>query len=145
MQISFLSHQTIFLDRHNKTKLELAFCFLLLRLSMKKIKFIVKCYCLTVLISLNFNETKKNCFIYIALAKHFWVIKLEEFKGHQKYFAIYLRKSWKPHEIIATVWRLFTNVPTVGKNLVRALYRLIYLRFCDSIDQWKNTVQQRSY
>ena len=30
---------------------------------------------------------KKTCFIYIALAKHFWVIKLEEFKIDQKYFA----------------------------------------------------------
>ena len=30
---------------------------------------------------------KLNFFIYIALAKHCWVIKLGEFKSDQKYFA----------------------------------------------------------
>ena len=34
-----------------------------------------------------FNETKKiNSFIYIALAKHCWGIKLGEFENDQKYF-----------------------------------------------------------
>ena len=44
---------------------------------------------LTVIISLYFNKTKKklNGFIYIALAKHCWVIKLGKFKSDQKYFA----------------------------------------------------------
>ena len=44
---------------------------------------------LTVITSLYFNETKKkiNYFIYIALAKHYSVIKLGEFKSDQKYFA----------------------------------------------------------
>ena len=44
---------------------------------------------LTVRISLYFNETKKiiNCVIYIALAKHSWLIKLGECKRDQKYFA----------------------------------------------------------
>ena len=31
----------------------------------------------------------------------------------------------------------------VGEDLLRALYRLFYLQFCNSSDQWKNTVQQR--
>ena len=37
---------------------------------------------LTVIISLYFNETKKklNCLIYIALAKHCWVIKKSDLK-----------------------------------------------------------------
>ena len=30
---------------------------------------------------------KLNCFIYIALAKYCWIIKLAEFKIDQKYFA----------------------------------------------------------
>ena len=40
---------------------------------------------ITVIISLYFNKTKKqiNCFIYIALGKHCWVIKLGEFKSDQ--------------------------------------------------------------
>ena len=29
---------------------------------------------------------KLNCVIYIGPAKYFWVIKLEEFESHQKYF-----------------------------------------------------------
>ena len=33
-----------------------------------------------------------------------------------------------------------TNVSIVGDDLVRAFYRLFYLQFCDSGDQWKNTV-----
>ena len=33
-----------------------------------------------------------------------------------------------------------TNVPIVGKDFLRAFYRLFYLQFCDSNDQWKNTV-----
>ena len=37
-------------------------------------------------ISLYFNETK-NWFIYIAIAKHCWVIKFGELKRDQKYFA----------------------------------------------------------
>ena len=28
----------------------------------------------------------------------------------------------------------------VGKDLLRVFYRLFYLQFCDSSDQWKNTV-----
>ena len=40
---------------------------------MKKIKFGTV---LTVIIFLYFNETKKKCFVYIAYAKHCWVIKL---------------------------------------------------------------------
>ena len=41
---------------------------------------------LTVIISLYLNKTKKrlNCFIYIALAKHYWAIKLREFKSDKK-------------------------------------------------------------
>ena len=59
---------------------------------MEKIKFLIKkSYCFfTGIISLYFNELKKNTLnysIYIALAKHCWVIKLREFKRDQKYFA----------------------------------------------------------
>ena len=65
--------------------------FLLLRLLIKKITFCIKCYFLTVLISIHFNDNnnkkKLNCFTYIALAKHRWLIKLGEFKIDQKYFA----------------------------------------------------------
>ena len=32
-----------------------------------------------------------------------------------------------------------------GEDLLRALYKLFYFRFCVSSDQWKNTVQQRFY
>ena len=36
----------------------------------------------------NLSKLKKsNCFIYIAIAKHCWVIKLGELKSDQKYFA----------------------------------------------------------
>ena len=31
-------------------------------------------------------------------------------------------------------------VPIVGEDLQRAFYRLFYLQFCDSSDQWKSTV-----
>ena len=41
---------------------------------------------LTVIISLYFNGTKKNYFVYIALPKHCWAIKLGEFKSDPKYF-----------------------------------------------------------
>ena len=53
---------------------------------MKKRKLLIKCYCLTIIISL-YNETKKrlNCFIYIVLTEHCWVIRLGEFKSDQKY------------------------------------------------------------
>ena len=37
------------------------------------------------------------------------------------------------------------NVPIVGKDYLRAFYRLLYLQFWDSSNQWKNTVQQRFY
>ena len=50
---------------------------------------------------------KSNCFIYIGIAKHRWVIKLEEFKSDQKCFAREIRKSWKPRKIIPTVRKLF--------------------------------------
>ena len=33
-----------------------------------------------------------------------------------------------------------TNVSIVGEDLLRAFYRLFYLQFCNSGDQWKNTV-----
>ena len=36
--------------------------------------------------------TKLKCF-YIALKKHCWVIKLEEFKIDEKYFARQIKKS----------------------------------------------------
>ena len=36
----------------------------------------------------NLSKLKKsNCFIYIAIAEHCWVIKLGELKSDQKYFA----------------------------------------------------------
>ena len=36
----------------------------------------------------NISKLKKlSCFIYIAIAKHYWVIKLGELKSDQKYFA----------------------------------------------------------
>ena len=38
-----------------------------------------------------------------------------------------------------------TNVPIVGEDLLRAFYKLFYLRFYDSSDQLKKTVQQRFY
>ena len=42
-----------------------------------------------VIITLYFNKAKKklNCFVYTALAKLSWVIKLVEFKSDEKYFA----------------------------------------------------------
>ena len=33
-----------------------------------------------------------------------------------------------------------TNVFIVNENLLRVFYSLFYLQFCDSGDQWKNTV-----
>ena len=33
-----------------------------------------------------------------------------------------------------------TNVSIIGEDLLRAFYRLVSLQFCDSGDQWKNTV-----
>ena len=44
---------------------------------------------LTVITSVYFNKTEKRLksFIYIALAKLCWAIKLGEFKSDQKYFA----------------------------------------------------------
>ena len=35
-----------------------------------------------------------------------------------------------------------TDVPIVGEDLLRAFCWLFYLQFCDSNDQWKNTVQE---
>ena len=35
-----------------------------------------------------------------------------------------------------------TNVPIVGEDLLRAFYRLFYLQFCDSIDQWKTLYRE---
>ena len=51
-----------------------------------------RCRCqdfqVAVIISLYFNETKKiKLFVYIAIAKHCWVIKLGELESDQKYFA----------------------------------------------------------
>ena len=37
----------------------------------------------------------------------------------------------------------FSTVSIVREDLLRVFYRLFYLQFCDSGDQWKNTVYQR--
>ena len=36
--------------------------------------------------SLSFETKKINCFIYFAIVKHYWVVKIGEFKSDQKYF-----------------------------------------------------------
>ena len=36
--------------------------------------------------------------------------------------------------------RFWTNVSIDGEDLLRVFYRLFYLQFCDSSDQWSNTV-----
>ena len=85
----------------------------------------------------DFQELANLCFIYIALAKHCWITKLREFKSGQKYLARQIRESWKPKKIIANFESFSTNVPIIGENLPRTFYRLFYLQFCASSDQWK--------
>ena len=81
---------------------------------------------------------KSNCFFYITIAKHCWVTKLEELKSDQKYFKSGNSESLKKY---SQQFKSFsTNVPIVGEDLLRAFYRLFYLRFCDSSHQWKKTV-----
>ena len=36
--------------------------------------------------------------------------------------------------------RFWTNVSIDGEDLLRVFYRLFYLQFCDSSDQWSNTL-----
>ena len=48
-----------------------------------------------------------KCFVYIAVAKDCWEIKLEELKSDQKDFAKKMRKSWKPQKLLETVRKLF--------------------------------------
>ena len=62
-----------------------SFSFLLLRLLLKR-KFLIKCYCFNRYKSLytSMKLKKINCFIYIALARHCWVINLGEIKSEQK-------------------------------------------------------------
>ena len=43
-------------------------------------------------------------------------------------------------KIITTVQNLSFNLHIVSEDLVRAFYKLLYLRFCDSNGQCKNTV-----
>ena len=38
-----------------------------------------------------------------------------------------------------------TTVPIVDEDWLRAFYKLFYLQFCDSSDQWKDAMQQRFY
>ena len=68
---------------------------------------------LTVIISLYFNKTKKNKLFLFALRWRniFWVIKLGEIKSDQKYFASWIRKSWKPQKILPQFESFSTNVP----------------------------------
>ena len=76
----------------------------------------------------------------IAPAKHCWVIELGEFKSDKKIIC----------QINCGILKASKNnrnsskalVPIVGEDLLRAFYRLFYLQFCDSSDQWKDTAQQ---
>ena len=53
----------------------------------------------------------------------------------QKYFTRQIKKSGKPQKLNSTVRKLFNNVPIAGKDLLRAFYMFLYLRFYDSSDQ----------
>ena len=49
-------------------------------------------------------------------------------------------KSGNPeslNKLLQQFERFSNNVPIVGKNLLRVLYRLFYLQFCDSSDPRK--------
>ena len=45
--------------------------------------------------------------LHCSYKRSSWKIKLGAFKNYQKYFAKYIRKSWKPHKITITVGKLF--------------------------------------
>ena len=86
------------------------------------------------------KRSKKN--VYIASAKHCWIIKLGEFKSDFWSLCQINQEIWKPQKkkkkIKSQQFKNFsTNVPTVGEDLLRAFYRLFSLQFCDSSDQWK--------
>ena len=52
-------------------------------------------------------------------------------------------KLWNPEslkKLLQQFESFSTNMPIVGKDLLRAFYRLFYLHFNDSSDQWKNTM-----
>ena len=69
-----------------------------------------------------------------------WEIMLREFESDQKYFVKKMKKSWKwisNHNILNALQ--LSNVHIVGKDFLRAFYKLI-LRFFDSSDQWRNIV-----
>ena len=70
---------------------------------MKKIKFLKKYYSIWSLYTL--TKLKQNCFIYIALAKYCWVIKLEEFESSQK----------KPCQINQEILKTSKNNPRSSK------------------------------
>ena len=49
-------------------------------------------------------------------------------------------KSRNPESLEKILYHLessSTNLHIVGKDLLRAFYKLLYLRFCVSSDQWK--------
>ena len=78
-----------------------------------------------------------NCFIYIAIAKHSWVIKSGEFKKDQKTLPDKSgnRESLKKYS--QQFESFSTNVVIDGEDLLRVFFRLFYLQFCYSGDQSK--------
>ena len=67
--------------------------------------------------------------MYIAIAKHCWVIKLWALKSDQKYFDRSIRKFWEPQKIIATVGKFLTNVCIVEEDFQMEFCSLFYLQF----------------
>ena len=103
----------------SQNEVSASFFFLLLRLLEKIGSYRVLLF--YTLFSLHFNKTKKkiNCFIYISLAKHCWVIKL----GNLKVKNTFPDKLENPESL--KKWSrqfeyFLTNVPIVSEDLVRA-------------------------
>ena len=121
MQITFFELANHFVDWYNKTKLVPASFF-----------FFVTLWALYSLTKLK----KLNCSIYSALAKHFWVIKLKEFKSDQKYFEREITKLWKAQKIIVTVRKLFNQYAHSWRGFAEGVLQIVLftvLRFKSSV------------
>ena len=113
-----------------------SFFFPVFKTVNEKIKFLTRWYCFNRYnLSIQNEIIIKNLFIYTALAKHRWVTKLEGFN----------RKSWKPQKIIIAVRKLFNKYVHSWEGFPKGVCMLLYLQFCHSIDQWKETMEQRFF
>ena len=103
---------------------------------------------LTVIISLYFNETKRNQNVLFTLLLQN-IDEYSSIKVMKHTLSDKLRNAESPpppphptpphppRKKSQQFESSSTNIPIVGEDLLRVFYKQFYLQFCDSSDQWK--------